>query len=105
MSDGTCYIYFDTSTIYAFNSLNCTDGDKLPTASQPYDIDEYKMINGRYVHTRSFSDTINSDFIAYTSHNFNDYSGVDMNVAICLGALFTILFFYVIYKWFIRMRG
>ena len=105
MSDGSCFIYFDTSTIYSFHNLVCTDGDLLPTSNQPYDIDEYKLINGHYVKTRSFSDNINSDYIAYVSHGFNDYSGLDMNVFVCLGAVFSILFFYVIYKWFISMRG
>lgn len=109
MPDNTCYILYNSTTIYAFPNLrNCVDGHNLPSFQQETR-DTYNLYNGRWVKTHS--DLVNNNYnnytnyVAYIANDFGRYSGIDPNYLILPATLLVLAFFLVIYKWFIRLRG
>lgn len=106
MSDGVCYYISDSNTIYAFPNLQCSDGSSFPNVSNQTR-ETYRLIGGRYVLTRSdWVGTNYQDLSSYVAHVWHgDSYYLDINSLILPATLLMICFFYIIYKWFIRLRG
>lgn len=107
MDDGTCFIYNGSSSLYAFPSLTCTEGQTVSGLTN-VQRQTYTLINGRYVLTRV--DTLSNQYPQYSEYvwhrwdNSRDY-GFSRDSFILPATLLVICFFYIIYKWFIRLRG
>lgn len=108
MDNGTCYIQYNSNTLYAFPNLTCHEGDLLPSYSSTIR-ETYYIYNGRIVlsNRQTITSNIGGSYSNYVSHiwgNKVDYS-LDANYLVLPATLFVLAFFWIIYKWFIRLRG
>lgn len=107
MSDGTCYIQYNSDTIYAFPDLSCTENSILPTFNTTTR-QVYILSNGKYILTRSDNISYNSlyytDYVSHISSELDRFA-IDTNFLILPASLFVLAFFSIIYHWFIRLRG
>lgn len=108
MQDGICYIQYNANTIYAFPDLNCNEGSLLPsfTSTNRW---TYYVYNGRYVlsNKQAISQQGSGQYSTYVSHVYHGEGSYafDANSLILPASIFVCAFFWVIYKWFIRLRG
>lgn len=108
MNDGTCYIQYNASTIYGFPNLSCTEGSTVPTFSSTVR-ETYYIYNGRIVlsNRQTVTNTSGTSYNNYVSHiwgNKVEYS-LDANYLVLPATILVVAFFWIIYKWFIRLRG
>lgn len=108
MNAGTCYIYNNSSTIYAFPDLNCSDGSPLPTFSTTTR-QTYYLYDGKAVYSRSDSVSwgTGSSYSTYIAHiaTGDRLEFVPLGYFVLPSVLIMLCFFSVIYHWFIRLRG
>lgn len=108
MDNGTCYIQYNSNTLYAFPNLTCNEGDLLPSYSSTVR-ETYYIYNGRIVLSNRQTVTSNTggayrDYVSHIWGNKVEYS-LDVNYLVLPATLFVLAFFWIIYKWFIRLRG
>lgn len=108
MQDGTCYIQYNSNTLYGFPNLSCTEGATLPTYSSTVR-ETYYIYNGRIVLSNRQNITSSSggsyrDYVSHIWGNKVEYS-LDANYLILPATILVVAFFWIIYKWFIRLRG
>lgn len=108
MDEGLCYIYNNSTTLYAFPDLSCSEGSPLPSFSNTTR-QIYYLYDGKAVHSRtdSVSWGVGSNYSSYIAHiaTGDRLEFVPLGYFILPATLFVLCFFAVIYKWFVRLRG
>lgn len=106
MDTGTCYVFESSDGLVSFPLLSCSDGDSLQLDS-PTSAEYYKIIGGRIFKVRERV-VDSSDFdVGLVLHTWPDNGRyfLDMNSAIIPATFLLALFFIILYRWFIRLRG
>ena len=106
MDFGTCYAFLSSNEVISFPSLDCSDGDVLQLDS-PTLGEDYTIYGGRLFKVRQGTFD-SSDFepgLVLHVWNSNDSYFLDMNFVFISSVIFIALFFTVLFRWFIRLRG
>lgn len=104
MTDGLCYVYQSSNTIYAYPDLSCTDGELLPDYNATTR-ETYYITGGRLVKSSSSTHNNNYGSNNYVAHIYHGESFLDYNSLILPCTAFVICFMLIIYRWFFRLRG
>lgn len=105
METGTCYVYNNATTIYAYPNLVCSDGSPLPSFNET--VREVYYINrGQAILASSNNVAGNAGYgSTYIAHIYNGETFLDHNTFVLPATLVVLCFLAIIYKWFIRLRG
>lgn len=108
MDNGTCYIQYNANTIYAFPNLSCTEGSTMPSFSSTIR-ETYYIYNGKIVlsNRQNITSTSSQSYSTYVSHLWGNKmdNSLDVNYLVLPATILVVAFFWIIYKWFIRLRG
>lgn len=109
-----CYIKTSQNEGYAFKNLNLDfcDGSKtlgeIPGWQVPTYLQKYDTSNGYYelVTSRLLDNDFFNSHREYVLHTVDESRYIiNANMYYGVAVLFVVLFFAIIYKWFIRIRG
>ena len=107
MENGLCYILYNSSTIYAFPDLSCSEGSVLPSFSSTTRQTYYLYDGKPYLSNISTITNSYNNYSTYVAHvsNGDRYQFVGLGDFLLPAVLIMLCFFAVIYRWFIRLRG
>lgn len=108
MENGLCYILYNSSTIYAFPELHCSEGSILPSFSSTTRQTYYLHDGKPYLsNSTTITNSGYNNYSSYVAHiaTGDRYEFVGLGSFLLPAVLIMLCFFAVIYRWFIRLRG
>lgn len=103
MHNGDRYVIYSANTLYRLPSSTCTEGSTVNLSNTS--VNRVYLVNGQWQYG-DFYTTGNYNSTSYVCHVWNEVSPkYDVNFLILPATLLVMAFFYIIYKWFIRLRG
>lgn len=103
MENNSRYVVNSQNTLYRLPNSSCSEGDTVTLNNTL--VQRYYLVNGSWTSadlytTSSYSNT------SYICHVWNNEKlTYDINYLLLPATIFVCLFFAIIYRWFIRMRG
>ena len=103
MKEGDRYVVYSENTLYRLSHSSCSEGDSVNLNNTS--VQTYRLINGRYLASQNttLSSYQNSSYVCHIYHPSTDT--YDINFLLLPAVAFCLCFFFMIYKWFIRLRG
>lgn len=103
-SEGSRYVVYSADTLYYLPNSSCSEGSQVNISNQT--VQRFRLVNGNWL-ASDFYQTGNYSNTSYICHVYSENSSIihNMDSFILPATLIVLCFFFIIYHWFIRLRG
>ena len=103
MKDGDKYVVNSQNTLYRLTNTSCSEGDTVVLQNTP--VERVFLVNGKWQVADNYT-TSNYSSSSYICHIWDNNSQFfNVNYLILPAVLIMLCLFFVINKWFMRLRG
>lgn len=102
MQVGDRYVVYSQNTLYRLPSASCSEGDTVVLNNS--NVERVFLVNGNFIEGDTYT-TSGYNSTSYVCHVWQGSEALNYSDLILPATLIVLCFFYIIYKWFIRLRG